>query len=58
MTGLYVCELQGVRTLVHEEGVAYIVFAGPLTPLGTKSLRYIKVGTLMVTPVINYINDH
>ena len=36
-------ELQGVRTLVPEEGVAYIEFAGPLPLSVTKGLRYIKM---------------
>ena len=37
-------ELQGVRTLVPEEGVAYIEFARPLPPSVTQGLRYIKMG--------------
>ena len=37
-------ELQGVRTLVPEEGVAYIEFVGPLSPSVTQGLSYIKVG--------------
>ena len=39
-----VCVLQGVRTLVTEEGVAYIEFARPLRPSITQGLRYIKAG--------------
>ena len=50
--------LQKVRTLVLEEGVAYIEFARPLPPSITKGLRYIKMGTLLVTPVIKVHNDH
>ena len=51
-------ELQGVRTLVPEEGVAYIEFARPLPPSVTKGLRYIKMETLLVTPAIKIHNDH
>ena len=43
-TGLYACALQEVRTLVTEEGVAYIEFARPLWPSITQGLRYIKTG--------------
>ena len=50
--------LQGVRTLVPEEGVAYIEFARPFPPSVTKALRYIKMETLLVTPVIKVHNDH
>ena len=57
-TGLYACELQGVRTLVPEEGVAYIEFARPLPPSVTKGLRYIKMETLLVSHVIKVHNDH
>ena len=57
-TGLYACVLQGVRTLVPEEGVAYIEFAGHLLPSITKGLRYIKRGMLLVTPAIKIHNDH
>ena len=32
-------------------GVAYIEFARPLLPSVTKGLRYIKMETLLVTPV-------
>ena len=41
-TGLYACVLQGVRTLVHVEGVAYIECAR--TPASPRSggLKYIK----------------
>ena len=39
-------------------GVAYIEFARALSPSVTKVLRYLKVETLLVTPVIKYINDH
>ena len=35
-----------------KSGVAYIEFARPLLPSVTKGLRYIKVETLLVTPVI------
>ena len=58
MTGLYACVLQRVRTLVPEEGVAYIEFARPLPPSVTKGLRYIKMGTLLVMPAIKIHNDH
>ena len=37
-------KLQGVRTLVLEEGVAYIEFVRPLRPSVTQGLRYIKMG--------------
>ena len=57
-TGLYACVLQRVRTLVPEEGVAYIEFARPLPPSVTKGLRYIKMDTLLVTPIIKVHNDH
>ena len=43
-TGLYACVLQGVRTLVTEEGVAYIEFARPLRPSVMQGLKYIKTG--------------
>ena len=33
-------------------GAAYMEFAIPLPPSVTKGLRYIKGGTLLVTPVI------
>ena len=36
-------------------GVAYIEFARPLPPLVTKGLRYIKMETLLVTPVIKVL---
>ena len=39
-------------------GVAYIEFSKPLTPSVTKGLRYIKMETLLVTPVIKVHNDH
>ena len=50
--------LQRVRTLVLEEGVAYIEFTRLLPPSITKGLRYIKMGTLLVTPAIKIHNDH
>ena len=41
----YMCVvLQGVRTLVPEEGVAYIEFARPLQPSVMQGLKYIKIG--------------
>ena len=39
-------------------GVAYIEFGRPLLPSVTKGLRYIKMGTLLVTPAIKIHNDH
>ena len=39
-------------------GVAYIEFARPLPPSVTKGLRYIKMETLLLTPVIKVHNDH
>ena len=50
--------LQGVRTLVPEEGVAYIEFGRPLSPSVTKGLRYIKMETLLVMPAIKIHNDY
>ena len=43
-TGLYACVLQGVRTLVPEEGVVYIEFAGPQPSPVTEGSMYIKMG--------------
>jgi len=50
--------LQVVRTLVPEEGVAYIELARLLPHSVTKGLRYIKMGTLLVMPAIRIHNDH
>ena len=49
----YVCELPGVRTLVLEEGVAYIEWARPLQPSITLGSMYVKTGALLVTLAMN-----
>ena len=49
--------LQGVRTLVPEEGVAYIEYARTLTVLHPKGLNVHKVGALLITPALSAIND-
>ena len=49
--------LQGVRTLVPEEGVAYIEYARTLTVLHYKGLNVHKVGALQVAPALSAIND-
>ena len=51
------CVLQGVRTLVPEEGVAYIEYARTLTVLHYKGLNVHKVGALLITPALSAIND-
>ena len=54
---IYACELQGVRTLVPEEGVAYIEYARTPTALHYKGLNVHKVGALLVTPALSVVND-
>ena len=49
--------LQGVRTLVPEEGVAYIECARTPAILHYKGLNLHKVGALLITLVISAIND-
>ena len=49
--------LQGVRTLVPEEGVSYIEYARPPTPLRYKGLNVHKVRALLVTPALSVVND-
>ena len=49
--------LQGVRTLVPEEGVAYIEYARTPAPLRFKGLNVHKVGPLLVTPALSVVND-
>ena len=49
---------RGCEPLSLRRGVAYIEFARPLSPSVTKGLRYIKMETLMVTPIIKVHNDH
>ena len=52
-TGLYACVCyRKCEPLSLRRGVAYIEFARPLPPSVTKSLRYIKVETLLVMPII------
>ena len=49
--------LQGVRTLVPEEGVAYIEYARTSIALHYKGLNVHKVGALLVTPALSAVND-
>ena len=49
--------LQGVQTLVPEEGVAYIEYARTSITLHYKGLDVHKVGALLVTPALSAIND-
>ena len=49
--------IQGVRTLVPEEGVAYIEYARTLTVLHYKGHNVHKVGALLITPALSPIND-
>ena len=49
--------LQGVPTLVPEEGVAYIECARTPSILHYKGLNVHKVGALLITPAISAIND-
>ena len=48
-----VCELQGVRTLVPEEGVAYIEYARTLAILCYQEFNVHKEVALLVTPALN-----
>ena len=49
--------LQGVRTLVPEEGVAYIEYARTPIALHYKGLNVHKVRALLVTPALSDVND-
>ena len=51
-TGLYACVLQGVRTLVHVEGVAYIECASTPASPRYKGFKVHQEGALLVTSVI------
>ena len=54
----YMCVmLQGVRTIIPEEGVAYIEFARTLSALHYKGLNVHKVVALLVTPALSAVND-
>ena len=50
-------ESQGVRTLVSEEGVAYIKCARISITLHYKGLNVHKVGALLVMPALSAVND-
>ena len=49
--------LQRLRTLVPEEGVAYIECARTPAHLHYKGLNVHKVGALLITPSLSAIND-
>ena len=49
--------LQGVRTLVPEEGVAPIECARTPAILHYKGLNVHKVGALLITPALSVIKD-
>mgnify|MGYP005849483207 CR=1 FL=1 len=49
--------LQGVRTLVPEEGVAYIECARTPAIPRYKEFNVHKDGALLITPLISAIND-
>ena len=51
-TGLYACVLQGVRTLVPVEGVAYIECARTPASPRYKGFNVHKERVLQVTPII------
>ena len=51
-TGLYACVLQGVRTLVLVEGVAYIECARTPASPRYKEFNVHKVGVLQVTSAV------
>ena len=54
----YMCVmLQGVRTLVPEEGVAYIVCARTPAIPHYKGFSVRKEGALLITPALSAIND-
>ena len=50
--------LQRVRTLVLEEGAAYIECASTPAPLHYKGTNVHKVGALLVTPAVSTLNAH
>ena len=50
--------LQGVQTLVPEEGVAYIECARTPAHLHYKELNVHKVRALLVTPAFSTLNAH
>ena len=55
----YMCVmLHRVRTLVPEEGVAYIECARTPAVLHYKGLNVHKVGALLITPALSAINDY
>ena len=51
-TGIWECELQGVRTLVPEEGVAYIECARTPSIPHYQEFNVHKDGALLITPAI------
>ena len=51
------CGVTGVRTLVPEEGVAYIECTRTPALLHYKGFNVHKVGALLITPAISAIND-
>ena len=53
-----VCVLQGVRTLVPEEGVAYIECARTPAIPRYRGFDVHKGGALLITPAISVINIH
>ena len=54
----YMCVMfTGVRTLVPEEGVAYIEYARTPIALHYKGLNVHKVRALLVTPALSVVND-
>ena len=54
----YAYGITGVRTLVPEEGVAYIECARTPANLHYKGLNVHKVRALLVTTVLNTLNVH
>ena len=51
------CVLQGVRTLVPEEGVAYIECTRTVVISRYKEFNVHKDGTLLITPALSALND-
>ena len=56
-TGLYVCDVTWGRTLVPEEGVAYIECARTPSILRYRGLNVHKVGALQVTLALSALKD-
>ena len=54
----YAYGITGVRTLVPEEGVAYIECARTPACLHYKGTNVHKVGALLVMPVVSALNAH